>query len=215
MHEIEDPGHPKVDYKDMPAVADVLAGVDQAQGATSEGHVPSPADLAAELYALRLLAEAVRVDLTGVPRLARSARTPGGTPYATEADYATYAAARMNASGGMTDTEAVAEGGTLIIKVHQDAVLRAQFTCTVPGCAQHREDLFDGYTREQLQAAFKQLPLHPEGWKMPIRGFVPADSDIKAMSAAIGFYCGSPSDFTAQPDGRFYVDAPGYYTCVG
>lgn len=76
-------------------------------------------------------------------------------------------------------------------------------------------DTFGGYTPDQLKAAWALVPTNEANWKMPIHGFVPEGTDTAVMSAAIAYYCGSPSDFRPQPDGRFEVEAPGYYTCVG
>jgi hypothetical protein len=61
---------------------------------------------------------------------------PWHSPYSTAADHAAYAAARMNAAGGMDDAEAVADGNALVIEVHQVPVYRAEFRCTVVGCTQ-------------------------------------------------------------------------------
>lgn len=150
-----------------------------------------------------------------VPKLGFSGRAGDGTPYATAQDFAEYAAARMNAAGGMDDTEARAENGALVIEVHREPVYRAAFTCTVHGCTVCDSHKFGGYTPDQLKAAWALVPTNEANWKMPIHGFVPEGTDTAVMSAAIAYYCGSPSDFRPQPDGRFEVEAPGYYTCVG
>lgn len=137
------------------------------------------------------------------------------TPYSTAADYATFAAALMNAGGGMEDTEAKADGGALVIEVHQVPVWRATFVCSVPGCTQCQSHKFLGYTDAQLRAAWSLVPKDAADWKRPIRGFVPAGTDTDAMSAAIAHYCGSPAEFRPQPDGSIEVTASGYHACIG
>jgi hypothetical protein len=54
--------------------------------------------------------------------------------FSTGADYASYAAERMNAAGGMDDTEAKAHGNVLTLEVHQVPVTRATFECIVEDC---------------------------------------------------------------------------------
>jgi hypothetical protein len=72
------------------------------------------------------------------------------TPFATAADYAAYAAARMNAAGGMDDIEAKADGSTVVIEVHDVPVLRAEFACTIDDCAQC-DDRVKGLTLTELR----------------------------------------------------------------
>lgn len=154
---------------------------------------------------------------TVLPKLAASAVSDDKwrTPYSTAADYATFAAALMNAGGGMEDTEAKADGDALVIEVHQVPVWRATFTCSIPGCTQCASHKFLGYTDAQLRAAWSLVPKDTADWKRPIRGFVPAGTDTDAMSAAIAHYCGSPSEFRPQPDGSIEVTASGYHACIG
>jgi hypothetical protein len=180
--------------------SDDMADVGELADVTDPVAVVLRADGSVDVYG-----QVAVVDQRTEPQLASSAA----------ADYATYAAARMNAAGGMEDAEAKADGSALIIEVHQVPVYRAEFVCTAPKCAEHGNHVYGKYTEAQLKAAFALVPKDPENWKMPVRGFVPEGSDTEAMGAAIAFYCGSPSEFTPQPDGRFAVDAPGYYMCVG
>jgi hypothetical protein len=72
-------------------------------------------------------------DVSALAELPCSAETDDKyrTSYSTTADYAAYAARRMNyygAFGGMEDTEAIADGSTLTLEVHQVPVARAVFT---------------------------------------------------------------------------------------
>jgi hypothetical protein len=82
-----------------------------------------------------------------------------GTPYSTGADYAAYAAARMNfygANGGMEDTEATADGATVTLAIHDAPAVRATFACVLPdcgcGCGDHAEDPVTAYLRDMARS---------------------------------------------------------------
>lgn len=103
----------------FPTLADCLRSA--AGGCEHDGIAPE---------AKREIAEAL--GLGGVPaELTYSAETADRwrTPYATAADYATYAAARMNGPAGadMDDAEATADGDTVTVLIHGVPALRAVF----------------------------------------------------------------------------------------
>jgi hypothetical protein len=94
-------------------------------------------------------------------------------------------------------------------------VARRMLACIADVQCSACDDAFMGYTEAELKAAWGLVPTDPQGWKMPIKGTVPAGSDTAAMSAALAYYCGSPSEFVKQADGSYTVEAPGYYACIG
>jgi hypothetical protein len=124
-------------------LGDALAVVDRAQ-AEARDNWSRGAD-EAELTALRALAEAARAHLAAyregtpaeLPSLPCSGEIVTGQRvdhYSTGADYAAYAAARMNVGNGMDDTEALAAGNVLTLEVHRVLSHRAVFTCVLAGC---------------------------------------------------------------------------------
>jgi hypothetical protein len=75
------------------------------------------------------------------------------------------------------------------------------------------DPVFDGYTRDQLQAAFN-LVKDPANWKLAVDAVVPDGTDLHAVESALLFYCGSPPDIL-RVDGGHRVIAAGYYACIG
>lgn len=78
------------------------------------------------------------------------------------------------------------------------------------------EVVHDGFTREQLDAAFNLIK--PEkGWKFPIDAQISRETDAEtlvAINASIDFYVGGQAKFIVHAD-YIRVTAPGYYNLIG
>jgi hypothetical protein len=77
------------------------------------------------------------------------------------------------------------------------------------------EVVYAGYTRGELDAAFKKIQ-NSDNWKLELRGEIPEDDYDRTNAAAI-FYAGSPLRGVRVPDkpGMVSVYGEGYYACVG
>lgn len=74
--------------------------------------------------------------------------------------------------------------------------------------------VYDGYTREELSAAF-DLVKNRAGWKLPVNVLLPPDADRKLITAAVIFFAGCVPEFITEPGGDLTVTAVGYYAAVG
>jgi hypothetical protein len=69
-----------------------------------------------------------------------------------------------------------------------------------------------GYTRNQLEAAFKKVQ-NKTHWKNPISAII-SEGDVNVVGAAIDFYTGGGAEFSTHSKG-VRVTAPGYYAIIG
>lgn len=77
------------------------------------------------------------------------------------------------------------------------------------------EKVFAGYTQQELQDVFN-LVKNRTHWKRRInKTLVLTGEQQRLVSAAISYFCGSPSEFQQLPNGKVRVTAPGYYACIG
>lgn len=77
-----------------------------------------------------------------------------------------------------------------------------------------KRDLRGGYTQEQLQEAFDLVKPKPH-WKAAIAAKVPLDTDMKLLDFAIGYFTGGNISFQQECANHIYVEAPGYWECIG
>lgn len=75
------------------------------------------------------------------------------------------------------------------------------------------EDSMAGYSPKQLNEAFAKVS-NKTNWKLPIDTVV-EKADIKILTAAIPFFCGSVPMFTPVEGGKVRVEADGYYADIG
>ena len=92
-------------------------------------------------------------------------------------------------------------------------------------CQQCRENVvYLGFTRAELHQAFARVQ-PADNWKHPIKAVLipmPSEQEIKAIDAAITFYCGGGAKFRvveraagAYNRKALRVTAPGYYAVIG
>jgi hypothetical protein len=64
--------------------------------------------------------------------------------------------------------------------------------------------------------AFDKVKPTPN-WKMPISQIIPTPSpdELRAISDAVFWFCGCPTNFATLPNGKTRVTAIGYYNAVG
>ena len=76
------------------------------------------------------------------------------------------------------------------------------------------EAILDGYTQEELEAAFRVVA-NPEHWKKAIRAIVPA-TQAEVTRRAVIHFTGSVPTLTPCPNGtQVEVVAAGYYAAIG
>lgn len=79
------------------------------------------------------------------------------------------------------------------------------------------EPVYDGYTREELKAAFERVQ-DPTNWKNPIKAVITVkdrDAETRVIGSAIDFFAGGGAEFQDGPKNTVRVRAPGYYVLIG
>lgn len=74
--------------------------------------------------------------------------------------------------------------------------------------------IFEGFTRAQLEAAFKAVQPVPN-WKFHQPGVWINEADLAVTTAAVVFFAGGGLQVIARASGTALISFPGYYSLIG